>query len=357
MTETARTGGHLTIVRGWHGAELVLMLSLAAGVHATSEPPGSEIPPAQSTEAVSPIQEPIAPLPLSVEHNPAKVALGEQLFRDVRLSHDNALSCATCHQFEQGGDDGEPRSKTAAGTLLNRNAPTVFNVAFNSSFNWDGGMPSLEAQAEQVLLNPKVMNSTWPELLGKLRADPDYVAAFNAIYPEGLHPRTIVDALVSFERSLVTPDGRFDRYLRGERQALSEEELKGYELFKEYGCASCHQGINVGGNLFQKFGVFSDPDAPPDPAKQIDLGRFEVTSAARDREVFRVPSLRNVALTAPYFHDGRARTLEKAVDTMARVQLGRRLRSNEIDLIVQFLHSLTGKYRDRSLTAPPQETR
>jgi cytochrome c peroxidase len=165
----------------------------------------------------------------------------------------------------------------------------------------------------------------------------------------------VVDALVSYERSLVTPNARFDRYLRGERQALNNEELKGYELFKGYGCASCHQGVNVGGNLFQKFGVFPDPAAPPNPREEVDLGRFNVTKVARDREVFRVPSLRNVALTAPYFHDGRARTLKKAVGTMARVQLGRWLRPQEIDVIVQFLHTLTGEYRSRPLAVPTQE--
>lgn len=300
-------------------------------------------------------QEPIVPLPLTIDKNPAKVALGKHLFHDVRLSRDNSMSCATCHQLEEGGDDGLPRSMTINGTSLSRNAPTVFNVALNLSFNWDGGVSSLEVQAERVLLNPQVMNNSWPELLRKLHADPDYVVTFDALYPEGLSPGSVVDALVSFEQSLITPNARFDRYLRGERQALNGEELKGYELFKGYGCASCHQGMNVGGNLFNKFGVFPDPDAPPSPREQVDLGRFSVTQIARDREVFRVPSLRNVALTDPYFHDGRARTLKKAVGTMARVQLDRRLSPQEISLIVQFLHTLTGEYRGRPLAVPTQE--
>jgi cytochrome c peroxidase len=300
-------------------------------------------------------QESIVPLPFTVDQDPAKVALGERLFHDVRLSRDNSMSCATCHQLERGGDDALPRSRTAAGNLLHRNAPTVFNVALNLSFNWDGGVPSLEVQAERVLLNPTVMNNTWPGLIRKLRTDSDYLATFNALYPDGLSPASVVDALVSFEQSLITPNARFDRYLRGERQALNGEELKGYELFKGYGCASCHQGMNVGGNLFNKFGVFPDPDVPPSPREQVDLGRFSVTQIARDREVFRVPSLRNVALTAPYFHDGRARTLKEAVATMARVQLGRRLRPKEIDLIVEFLHTLTGEYRGRPLRVPSQE--
>lgn len=335
------TGNRFLAERGRRAVGLVALLSVM------SSP--------QSPVTAPKTQESIVPLPFTVDQDPAKAALGERLFHDVRLSRDNSLSCATCHQLERGGDDALPRSKTATGNLLHRNAPTVFNVALNSSFNWDGGVPSLEVQAERVLLNPKVMNNTWPELLGKLRADPDYVVTFDALYPEGLSPASVVDALVSFEQSLTTPNARFDRYLRGERQALNGEELKGYELFKGYGCASCHQGMNVGGNLFNKFGVFPDPDALPSPREQVDLGRFSVTQIARDREVFRVPSLRNVALTAPYFHDGRARTLKEAVATMARVQLGRRLRPHEIDLIVEFLHTLTGEYRGRPLRVPSQE--
>jgi cytochrome c peroxidase len=322
---------------------------------AASAPPDLEALAYRSGETTPETQEPIVPLPSAIDQNPAKVALGERLFQDVRLSRDNTLSCATCHQLAEGGDDAVPHSMGAQGDALARNAPTVFNVAFNAFFNWDGGAPSLEVQAERVLLNPKVMNNTWPELIGKLRADPDYPAAFRALYPEGLSSASLIDALVSFEQSLVTPNARFDRYLRGEHRALGADELKGYELFKSYGCAACHQGINVGGNLFQKFGVFQDPDEPRSPAERIDLGRFEVTQLAHDREVFRVPSLRNVALTAPYFHDGRAHTLKEAVATMARVQLGRRLSPQEVDLIVRFLHTLTGEFRGRPLAALAQE--
>jgi cytochrome c peroxidase len=341
MTGQLLTGNHFLAERGRRAVGLVALLS----VMSLPQPP----------VAAPKTQESIVPLPFTADQDPAKVVLGERLFHDVRLSRDNSMSCATCHQLKRGGDDALPRSKTATGNLLHRNAPTVFNVALNPSFNWDGGVPSLEVQAERVLLNPKVMNNTWPVLIRKLRTDPDYLATFNALYPDSLNPATVVDALVSYERSLVTPNARFDRYLRGERQALSTEELQGYKLFKAYGCVSCHQGVNVGGNLFQKFGVFPGPAAPPNPREGVDLGRFNVTKVARDREVFRVPSLRNVALTAPYFHDGRARTLKKAVGTMARVQLDRRLNPQEISLIVQFLHTLTGEYRGRPLAVPTQE--
>ncbi len=306
-------------------------------------------PAAQRAAAAPELEEPLVPLPLTLAVDPTRVALGARLFQDVRLSGQNTVACTTCHQLARGGADGVPHALSADGTPLPRNTPTVFNVAFNIAYNWDGGAPTLEEQAERVLLNPAVMNTTWLELLAKLRADSDYAAAFRAAYADGLTPANISDALATYERSLITPNARLDQYLRGQYQALSAEEERGYQLFKAYGCVACHQGMNIGGNLFQKFGIFPDMVGPVRPDAEADPGRFRVTGVARDRGVFRVPSLRNVALTAPYFHDGRASTLDEAVDTMARVQLGRRLSREEIGLIVQFLHTLTGDYRGRSL--------
>ena len=200
------------------------------------------------------------------------------------------------------------------------------------------------------------MNATWPELLAKLRADADYRAAFKALYggPEREH---VLDALATFQRSLLTPDARFDRYLRGERDAITAEEARGYQLFKAYGCIACHQGVNVGGNLFQRFGVFYDPFAARGNAGAADLGRYTITGREDDRKVFRVPSLRNVAVTSPYFHDGSAASLAEAVDIMARSQLGRELPRDDIDLIIRFLRTLTGVYRGQSLTRSDSEPR
>jgi cytochrome c peroxidase len=297
--------------------------------------------------------EPIVPIPVSRASSSKRVALGEQLFHEVRLSGDQRRSCATCHPLEHGGMDGRTRALTANGTLHARNTPTIFNVGLSSYFNWDGVTDTLEAHAETVLRNPGLMGITWPEILARLGADAAYASAFRGAYPDGLTRSNVLDALAVFERSLETPDSRFDRYLRGERDALTEAEERGYALFKAYGCATCHQGINVGGNMFQRFGVFPDPD---DRHPGVDLGRYQVTGVSRDRGVFRVPSLRNVAVTGPYFHDGRASSLELAVDTMARVQLGRTLRPQETELLVQFLQTLTGRYRGRLLTpAPPDE--
>jgi cytochrome c peroxidase len=337
----------------------ITVLTLGATLFALSLPVAAQQPAkvwrigvlVSSSSAAAP-QEPITPLPLSVDLDPKQVALGERLFNDGRLSRDNTKSCAACHPLDQGGMDGRRSATSANDSSPARNTPTIFNVGFNASFNWDGIAQTLEAQAEIVLLSPRLMNTTWPELLTKLRADADYVARFNNAYPEGLTRANVLAALATFERSLLTPNARFDRYLRGERHALTEAEQQGYGLFKSYGCVACHQGMNIGGNMYQKFGVFAEASGAEIPGAPVDLGRYAVTKAPRDREVFRVPSLRNVAATGPYFHDGRAQTLEDAVRTMVRVQLGRTLTSEEIRLIIQFLHTLTGEYQGRPVGAP-----
>lgn len=190
---------------------------------------------------------------------------------------------------------------------------------------------------------------TWPEVLERLRQSPAYARTFAASYPDGISEANVRNALATFERTLITPDSRFDRYLRGERGALSSTELQGYQLFKDLGCVSCHQGINVGGNLYQKFGVMGDYFAERGSPTPADLGRFNVTGDPADKYTFKVPSLRNVARTAPYFHDGSAATLEQAVAVMARYQLGRLISPTEIADIVAFLQTLTGNYQGKPL--------
>jgi cytochrome c peroxidase len=302
--------------------------------------------------SLSPI-EPIEPLPRTLVLDPVRVALGEQLFSDRRLSADRSQSCADCHPIARGGMDGRPRAvRRGAGAPL-RNTPTIFNVGFDLFLNWDGATESLPVHDGKVMASVALMGMTWTELLPRLRSDPDYVARFARRYPTGITADTVLDALAEYERSLYTPDARMDRYLRGERAALSADEQQGYRLFKSYGCIACHQGINIGGNLVQKFGVFEDTSAGRRPGDPIDLGRFNATHDAADREVFRVPSLRNVAVTAPYFHDGRAPTLAVAVRTMARVQLGRAISEDDVQKIVAFLGTLTGQYRGKPLVAGP----
>jgi cytochrome c peroxidase len=301
--------------------------------------------------------EPLLPVPPVEALDPGKIELGRKMFHDPRLSRGERVSCASCHDLDRGGDDGRARSAASDGRPLDFNAATVFNAALNARLNWRGNFRTLEEQNEAVLLDPRLMNTTWPELLATLGADSDYHAAFEARYGAAPAREHVLDALATFQRSLITPDARFDRYLRGERGAIDADEARGYQLFKAYGCAACHQGVNIGGNLFQKFGIFHDPFAERGGARPPDVGRYSITGREDDRYVFRVPSLRNVAVTAPYFHDGRARTLADAVDTMAKVQLGMTLTPEEIDVLVQFLQTLTGEYRGRPVAMPAPTAR
>ena len=225
----------------WHDRPLCLVVSIVvACVLMESAISASEAPLMPLESSAAEAQEPITPIPLSLALDPSRVALGERLFHDVRLSHDNTRACTTCHPLQRGGMDGRARAITATGILHPRNTPTVFNVGLNATFNWDGIAHTLEAHAERDLLHPNLMHTTWPELLAKLQADADYVACFNTVYAGGLTPATVLDALASFERSLLTPNARFDRYLRGEQQALTAPEQQGYRLFKSYGCVACH---------------------------------------------------------------------------------------------------------------------
>jgi cytochrome c peroxidase len=292
--------------------------------------------------------EPIMPVALFVELNDKKVTLGEQLFNDPRLSRDNSVSCASCHALDKGGTDRLVLSIGIAGKTGVVNAPTVFNSAYNFKQFWDGHAETLEEQVEGPIHNPLEMDSNWTEIITKLETSPNYVEAFSAIYPDRIQANNIKDAIATFERSLITPNARFDKYLRGENNALTDDEKQGYQLFKSYGCVSCHQGVNIGGNLFQKFGLMGDYFASRKVSK-ADLGRFNVTGNEADKYVFKVPSLRNVALTAPYFHDGSASQLEDAVMTMSFYQLGRPLTLTERDAIVKFLKTLSGEYKGKTL--------
>jgi cytochrome c peroxidase len=295
---------------------------------------------------VSQIEEPIQPIPLSLTFNPNKVNLGKQLFKEVRLSQDNQVSCLNCHKFNLGGADFRTHSIGVHGEVGQVNSPTVFNARFNFRFNWDGEFENFTEHLEALLVNPETMGLEWDTSLQKLSQDPEYVQAFEGIYRDGLTQNNVVDAIVAYEESLYTPNSRFDQWLRGDKNALTTTEQEGYKLFKDYGCVSCHQGINVGGNMFQRFGVMGDYFADRGNIKQADLGRFNVTKNEEDRYVFRVPSLRNVELTAPYFHDGSAESLEQAIAIMTKYQLGRPLEAKQIDLIAQFLRTLTVEYHE-----------
>jgi cytochrome c peroxidase len=327
---------------------LILLAAVAAWyfVRRAVPPVSPGFPAAVMTSAFD--REPIAPLPDYPDLDPRKVALGEQLFHDTRLSADDTLSCASCHDMDKGGVDRVAHSRGIGGAAGNLNAPTVFNSGFNFRQFWDGRAASLEEQAAGPVHNPIEMGSSWPQVLDKLKRDKHYLAAFAELYPDGLQSHNIQDAIAAFERSLVTPS-RFDRFLRGERGALDAVEQAGYLLFKNYGCTACHQGVNVGGNMYQSLGIFGDFFADRGKDAPEDQGRFNVTRREEDRHRFKVPSLRNVALTAPYFHDGSVAQLEEAIRIMGRYQLGRELGSDEVGRIAAFLKSLNGAYRGKPL--------
>jgi cytochrome c peroxidase len=290
------------------------------------------------------------PLPPAPELPADKVTLGKRLFFEKRLSSDDSLACAGCHDFSRGGADRSIAATGVGGKRGTINTPTVFNSSLNFVQFWDGRAATLEEQAAGPVHNPLEMASNWEEVIAKLSRDSEYVKAFNQIY-NGMTGAAIVDAIATFERSLLTPDSRFDRFLRGDKQALNERELEGYNRFLDYGCAACHQGVLLGGNMFQRFGIMDDyfSHLPASQSIPGDLGRFNVTNRKEDRHVFKVPSLRNVAVTAPYFHNGSAATLEEAVVTMGRYQLGRELSNSDIETIAAFLRTLTGEWEGRPL--------
>jgi cytochrome c peroxidase len=297
----------------------VLLLLLASGaVGRSSELQLSTAKPLADQEPITPILQPPAV-------DPRKFALGERLFGDPRLSGDGKLACSSCHDL---ATNGAGRSTVAHdGSKAPFDTLTVFNAPLSFRLNWQGNYRSLGEQAESSLENQTNMRTNVDEVLCKLNADAQMVQQFRAAYGRAPDRTNFLDALVTFERSLLTPGSRFDRWLEGDA-ALSEAELEGYQTFKSLGCSSCHQGVNVGGNLFQRQGIFR-------PLVAAKPG------------IVRVPSLRNVAATAPYFHDGSAPTLEEAVRKMGSAQLGWPLSDQQINSIVAFLRTLTGTYRGK----------
>jgi cytochrome c peroxidase len=293
--------------------------------------------------------QPIEPLPLTVEFDAARAALGEALFAEPRLSGDGKVACRDCHRAGHGLADDKPHSSVSGRPESSVNSPTVYNVRFLYKLSWGGKHESLESHIDALMVNPKIMASSWELATEHLAEDLGYRQKFAVVFPDGLTPANVRSAVLHYERSLVTPNAPFDQYLRGNAHAVSPEVKRGYAMFKSYGCSSCHQGIAIGGNLFERFGVLRDFFADRGHFDDADLGRFNVTQREQDRFVFRVPSLRNVALTAPYFHDGSAATLEQAVTDMANYQLGRDLDERDRSALVAFLRSLTGEYRGKSL--------
>ncbi|MDR1450824.1 MAG: cytochrome-c peroxidase [Helicobacteraceae bacterium] len=273
--------------------------------------------------------------------NQEKIKLGRALFHDQRLSKDNSISCAFCHDLARGGVDGLARSIGVDGKTGDINSPTIYNVSLMSAQFWDGRARDLEEQVDGPIANPLEMATSWDEILIKLNLDDELVEQFEDIYASPPNRANAINAIVEFEKSLITPS-RFDRWLLGDDSAITADELKGYNIFVESGCAACHQGAAIGGNMFQLFGVARNYYDGSRKTEKSDFGRYNVTGREEDRYVFKVPTLRNVELTAPYFHDASVDTLYEAVNRMGSYQLGVDLDEEDARQITLFLRALTG---------------
>lgn len=283
-------------------------------------------------------REPIQPIKPAVVKDAALVELGKKLYFDPRLSKSGFISCNSCHNLSMGGTDN---LKTSIGHNWSQgpiNAPTVLNSSLSVAQFWDGRAKDLKAQAGGPIANPGEMAFTHELAVDLLQSMPGYVAEFKKAFgSEKVTIDEVTKAIAAFEETLVTPNSRFDKWLKGDKNAINKQELAGYNLFKSAGCVACHNGPAVGGNSFQKMGVI-EPYQASSPAE----GRVSVTKEDADRFKFKVPTLRNVELTYPYFHDGAANTLKEAVETMGRVQLGKKFTDEENASIVAFLKTLTG---------------
>ena len=296
--------------------------------------------------------EPVRPIDQTLEYDEAKAALGFALFHDPRLSVDNTVSCASCHALETAGVDNHQYSHGVNEQLGGVNAPTVYNAVYNFVQFWDGRAQTLAAQAAGPPLNPVEMASeSFDQIIAKLKDDKKFAKAFTAVYPDGITEANITDAIEQFERTLITPDSAFDKWLRGDDSALTAEELNGYELFKKYDCATCHVGPNLGGLSYELMGLrrhyFAERGLE---LTHEDNGRYKETQQERDRHRFKVPGLRNVEHTWPYYHDGTRHTLEEAVRDMGIYQSGVELTEAEVAQITAFLKTLTGEYKGVPVT-------
>lgn len=300
--------------------------------------------------------EPIRPIPDSIAVDAAKVQLGKELYHDTRLSGDGTVSCATCHGIETAGVDNDQFSEGIAGQLGGINAPTSYNAVFNFVQFWDGRAATLAEQAAGPPLNPVEMGSkSFEEIAAKLSEDADFSKRFLASYPEGINEKTITDAIAEYEKTLLTPNSPFDLYLKGDKTAMTEEQIEGYAIFKDYKCATCHAGVNMGGLSYELMGqrdnYFQNREINEKSGlTDSDNGRWAQTKVERDRYRFKTPTLRNVALTWPYYHDGSVTTLEKAIEMMAEFQVGRKMSESEIAKVKTFLDAQTGQYQGKTLT-------
>ena len=294
------------------------------------------------------------PVPADNPQTLKKIELGKILFFDPRLSSTGTVSCNSCHNVMEGGDDSRPVSMGVHGQKGGRSAPTVWNSAFLSVQFWDGRAPTLEAQAKGPVTNPIEMGmKDWDTTMARLKSIPGYPSLFKAVFGED-NPMTAdnaAKAIAAYERTLITRYSPFDRYVKGEKTALSSQQIKGMNTFANVGCTACHSGANfsgptmpVGTGWFMKFPTYSGSEYDNKYRLTADQGRYEATKNVADKHKWRVPTLRNIALTAPYFHNGAVKTLDEAVRVMAKTQLDKELSDEDVQNIVAFLNALTGDF-------------
>lgn len=304
-----------------------------------------------------------APAPADNPTTPEKVELGRMLFLDPRFSSTGTVSCNSCHNVMLGGEDNRAVSMGVHGQTGGRSAPTVWNSAFSSSQFWDGRAPTLEDQAKGPVTNPIEMGmGELEEAMNRVRDIPGYRPYFEKAFP-GKQPMTVENAakaVAAYERTLITPGSAYDKYVKGDKAALTEQQLRGMNSFASIGCTSCHSGAAFNGpssdpgtGFFMKFPVYTDNDYVKQYDLMSDTGRFSVTTNVADRNIWKVPTLRNIALTAPYFHNGSVKTLNEAVQVMAKTQLNRDLDEAEAGDIVAFLNALSGPFPQQALPQLP----
>ncbi len=303
------------------------------------------------------------PIPADNPQTPAKIELGKMLFFDPRLSMDGTISCNSCHNVMFHGGDGRAVGAGIHGQRGGRGSPTVWNSAFHTVQFWDGRAATLEEQAVGPLVNSVEMGMTSHDLvIERIKQIPGYIQAFKKVFPKDKEPtiKNAAKAIAAYERILITPNSPFDKYLKGNKKAMNAQQIKGMKLVDEIGCTSCHTGVNLAGDGF-KMGEGNYQPFPQIPGSKYDkmydltsdLGRFEVTKKADDKNHWRVPTWRNVAITAPYFHNGKVKTLDEAVRVMAKTQLDMDLNDSQISDIVAFLNALTGEFPKQTMPMLP----
>ncbi len=328
--------GYYRVVRVWAVRGLLILPALlfGGGIHAEQV--------TEKLSDISVVRQFFSPLEKAKGIASEKIRLGRRLFNDPRLSGNGKISCASCHDVHKGGADGLERAVGVSGKPGAYNTPTVFNSVPNFAYFWDGRVATAEEQIDGPINSPNEMGSNWPAIIKSLSKVVAYRNEFNKIYAGEISEATIKNAIVSFERTLITLNSPFDKYLRGEEQAITQMEKEGLSLFISYGCVACHQGRLVGGNMYQKLGIFHDYFGDRENSNPANRGRFNVSQKKSDMYFFKVPSLRNIGRTAPYMHDGSTESLHEVVRIMAYYQLGVDIKEVHIDKIVQFLYTLTG---------------